>query len=829
MRIEKPLSIFVVSSLMFSIVALMLPVVAMVQDLSTLTSPARIYGDEARQLLAQVYLKCSPKTRACIGCHLSVTPNIVYDWLRSKHAWHKPIDVYQLYAAIGYKNARLASKFEDYPYVVGCYECHGMFKDQDRPDIIRDHFGYRIVTIVTLKDCSQCHHKEAMEISWTWHGFAALNSWLKIWYKRIVLYAKDNNALNMLPPVYEMTGKDLVTWEWIKGYLKKIAEGKHNDPEVKVFGLPMMSLFKEIVSPLYPASGVLAHEVKAAGFEAEYGGTTSNAVMGYPMFSNAYVYLACMQCHGSLVVPYRVERDKVHLWGWPNNGAGRIDPDGSLGTCTACHPRHQFSIEHARKPETCGQCHLGYSHPHIEVYEESKHGNIFGVSGENWNWKALPWRVGVDFTAPTCATCHLSTLATPDGKIVVQGTHDLRRRIVWDSMHFFTFPKPKWPDHTQNAILRGADQLTGVGLLENGVTFEGYKIVNGLKTSLEIPNLPVVEYYGELKKHREEMKTVCKLCHSTQWVDNYFIVYDANQIDYNITANFAFQLLQYAWKLGIHNPQNKLDEYMEFMWYYIWHHDGRRWRAGAAMMGPSFTHWLGIVDAVMDKLGRMISYYELMVKIVKMEERITKLAAGGAYAIELVELQQKLSTLEAKLAAMEAVVPVLKSGLESLESKFDILVAKVRDVEYTANTAAQKADVAQSKASTSEASVEKLDKEIAQLKAELSKLAEKLDQLTLITQKLNESLKKFESQVVSRLSSLEKSVAIALKTAEEAKETAKLAESRLAELAKATTEVSQAAREVFGIQGTATLLLGIGSLLTVVAVVSLITLLLKRS
>ncbi|HIC98731.1 MAG TPA: CBS domain-containing protein [Pyrodictiaceae archaeon] len=30
-------------------------------------------------------------------------------------------------------------------------------------------------------------------------------------------------------------------------------------------------------------------------------------------------------------------------------GVGRVDPDGSLGTCTACHPRHQFSVEYARK------------------------------------------------------------------------------------------------------------------------------------------------------------------------------------------------------------------------------------------------------------------------------------------------------------------------------------------------------------------------------------------------------------------------------------------------------------------------------------------------
>ena len=107
MRLKKPLSMFFI--LLLALSTAVFPVTAVAQKLPTMTSPAKIYGDEARQLLAQVYLQCSPETRACIGCHLSVTPDIVYDWLRSKHAWHRPADVYNLYAAIGYKDVRLAS------------------------------------------------------------------------------------------------------------------------------------------------------------------------------------------------------------------------------------------------------------------------------------------------------------------------------------------------------------------------------------------------------------------------------------------------------------------------------------------------------------------------------------------------------------------------------------------------------------------------------------------------------------------------------------------------------------------------------------------------
>jgi len=51
---------------------------------------------------------------------------------------------------------------------------------------------------------------------------------------------------------------------------------------------------------------------------------------------------------------------------------GRPNKDGSIGSCTACHARHVASVEPARTPETCGQCHMGPDHSQIEIYHESK-------------------------------------------------------------------------------------------------------------------------------------------------------------------------------------------------------------------------------------------------------------------------------------------------------------------------------------------------------------------------------------------------------------------------------------------------------------------------
>ncbi len=708
--------------------ALLLLLIIMMSTIVT-AGPVQ-FNEEASTMLDKALEKASPETRQCVACHVTYTPFIVMDWLRSKMAWKTPSEgLKELYNRIGRPDIleKVNPRLRDYKYTVGCYECHSLAVREaapDRPDLAR-HFNFEIASIVTLKSCSQCHPKEAMELSWTWHSFAALNGPLKPWYSRVVKYAKDNGRMDMLPPVYEKTGKELVTWEWYKGYARKILEGRLDDPEVESFGTPYDYDFKNIVSPLYPASGVLNTTVMPLlAYKASILGIEVSSIMEHPRFMNSYVYHACLQCHGSMVIPYKKEMasvenlvtgatnvfERVEYWGWPSNGAGRIDPDGSLGTCTACHTRHEFSIKQAREPWTCGQCHIGYDHPHIEIYEESKHGNILAAHGDEWNWTAQPWRVGVHFNSPTCAACHMSTLADKDGNILVYGTHDFRKRLVWDQMHFFSYPKPKWPDLTQNAIIKGGSQLNGKGLIENRIVVEGYRILLNEAPKpgeLRFPRLATIEYYGELAEKRVEMKKVCNLCHSRQWVDNYFRTFDQNIIDYNITAQYAFQLLQKAYQQGIHDPKNKIDEYMEIMWYYIWHHDGRRWRNGAAMMGPDYAHWYGIVDTVMDKLGRMSDYYNTVVQLVELKGK-----AGLAPPEEMPAIQAKINELENKIKKMESEVPVMKSALDNIEEM-------VNQAKSTADEASMKADEAMTKASEIEESLNNIVMEQEELKSKV--------------------------------------------------------------------------------------------------------------
>jgi hypothetical protein len=42
--------------------------------------------------------------------------------------------------------------------------------------------------------------------------------------------------------------------------------------------------------------------------------------------------------------------------------------------------------------------------------------------------------------------------------------------------------------------------------------------------------------------------------------------------------------------------KTQFDDEIEWSWYYLWHHQGRRARHGASMMAPDYTHWHGMFE-----------------------------------------------------------------------------------------------------------------------------------------------------------------------------------------------------------------------------------------
>jgi hydroxylamine dehydrogenase len=282
---------------------------------------------------------------------------------------------------------------------------------------------------------------------------------------------------------------------------------------------------------------------------------------------------SCLGCHGTVVQVAGTETiqsdmgDAVvpKLTNWPNQGVGRINPDGSKGSCTSCHARHSFSIEVARKPYTCAQCHLEPDVPAWEVYRESKHGIMFMSKGDKWNMEDVPWVVGKDFKAPTCATCHNALLTAPDGSVIARRSHDFGSRL-WVRLFglIYSHPQPKSGDTT---IIKNTEGLP------LPTTFAGEAASAFLIDS------------AEQSKRLAGMEAICRSCHSTPWTTGHFAHLETVVHETDGMTQAATQLVSQAWKKGIQDKTNPFDEEIEKMWVEQWLFFSNTMRYSSAMTG----------------------------------------------------------------------------------------------------------------------------------------------------------------------------------------------------------------------------------------------------
>lgn len=400
---------------------------------------------------------------------------------------------------------------------VGCVECHQA--DEKDADAF-SHYGHQIATVVTPRDCGRCHQTESAEFQRSHHAEAGN-----------ILASLDN-------------------------FLAEVVEG-HRGP----------------FNPHSPTPGMAVNEVNG----------------------RASVVLGCMQCHGSKVglktsdgkmvtaddlkpnaegKPTNLDaiakivkdsngRPVYHESTWPNTGIGRLNLDGSKGSCSACHSRHDFSPRRARQPENCGKCHLGPDHPQKEIYEESKHGVAYRDLKDEMKLDAKDWVLGETYTAaPTCATCHMSA-NTRNGRRV---THDPGERI-------------SWTNRPPISLVLDTD-------------------VNG-KVVTEADPVKRKELIAKsAESKRMEMKNVCSHCHSSDYVQKFYVQYDELVILYNEKFAKPGKIVMDAlYKEGFITPKPKdFDDEIEWSWYLLWHHEGRRARHGASMMAPDYTHWHGMFE-----------------------------------------------------------------------------------------------------------------------------------------------------------------------------------------------------------------------------------------
>ena len=284
---------------------------------------------------------------------------------------------------------------------------------------------------------------------------------------------------------------------------------------------------------------------------------------------------ACYYCHGTkLELSGSETRDTEAagelefpiIKGWPNQGVGRINLDGSMGACSACHTRHAFSIEMARKPYTCKECHVGPDVPAFKVYAASKHGNIFAAKHSAWNFKAVPWTIGKDFTAPTCATCHVSLLINTDEEVVVERTHQMNNRLPWRILGLiYAHPHPAEPN---TSIIRNKD---GLALPTD---FGG-----GLATKFLIDE-------KEQDVRRQAMQSACRNCHDTSWVNGHWQRFENTIAETNAKTLAATRIMEDIWQLGFADPKDShYNEAIERKWSETWLFYSNTIRFASAMGG----------------------------------------------------------------------------------------------------------------------------------------------------------------------------------------------------------------------------------------------------
>lgn len=316
--------------------------------------------------------------------------------------------------------------------------------------------------------------------------------------------------------------------------------------------------------------------------------------------SEKTLHETCLGCHGTKVEVKGMKQVYTgrkmgevtipDLTNWPNQGVGRENPDGSLGSCSACHPRHGFLIEVARKPYNCAQCHLEPDVPAWNVYKESKHGNIYFSKYYEWDFKSVPWTIGKDIKAPTCATCHNSLVVSEVGDVIAERTHDFGSRL-WVRLFGLIYSHPQ-PKSGNTTIIKNKD---------------------GLPLPATFTGEPASEYLidgSEQENRLNTLEKVCKSCHSTQWTNGHFAKLENTIKETDEMTLSATKLMLEAWEKGVEDKTNPFDEAIEKMWIKQWLFYSNSIRYASAMTGaPDYTAF---------KLG----WWELSDNLQKMRDMI---------------------------------------------------------------------------------------------------------------------------------------------------------------------------------------------------------------
>ena len=77
---------------------------------------------------------------------------------------------------------------------------------------------------------------------------------------------------------------------------------------------------------------------------------------------------------------------------------------------------------------------------------------------------------------------------------------------------------------------------------------------------------------------------------------------------------------------------------VDFIWFELWHHEGRRARHGASMMAPDYTHWHGTYDVAKTFYTHYIPALKKLAKEAQQSDDAAKVEGGKKLAAKIDEV-----------------------------------------------------------------------------------------------------------------------------------------------------------------------------------------------
>lgn len=257
------------------------------------------------------------------------------------------------------------------------------------------------------------------------------------------------------------------------------------------------------------------------------------------------------------------------------------------GRCDACHTRHEFSAAEARRPEACQTCHMGFDHPQWEMYSTSKHGSLYRMHGDNWDWhKKLgdwfeePYEADASTPrTPTCAFCHMPS-----------GDHTVK--TAWGFLALrLAENDPEWQQY-RNTIFKG------LGVIDaDGKPTERFQVVlagDVARTNEE-----------EWIKQRQREIDQCLQCHSRSFTEETFKQADQVIKEADALMAEAVEIVNGLYADGVLPPPKDRPPTVDLLEFYevknpieqqlyvmFLEHRMRTYQ-GAFHMNPDYLHWYG--------------------------------------------------------------------------------------------------------------------------------------------------------------------------------------------------------------------------------------------